>query len=118
MRKLLTRLEKSGLSSAAEGVSGGWQLSRPPEEIGVLAIVDAAQGKDPLFECREIRRRCALWPDDRPPRGRRAPPRKGRGFRPRPAPPGGRPRFFGRREPPPPAPLGPAPAPPGAARSG
>jgi Rrf2 family protein len=72
MRKLLTQLEKSGLVTAAEGVSGGWQLSRPPEEISVLAIVDAAQGKDPLFECREIRARCALWPDDAPPRAARA----------------------------------------------
>src|SRR6184192_2201984 len=72
MRKLLTQLEKSGLVSAAEGVSGGWQLSRPPEEISVLEIVDAAQGKDPLFECREIRARCALWPDDAPPRAARS----------------------------------------------
>ena len=67
MRKLLTQLEKSGLVIAAEGVRGGWRLSRPPAEISVLDVVDAAHGKDPLFACREIRARCALWPDHSPP---------------------------------------------------
>src|SRR5919204_4834092 len=72
MRKLLTQLEKAGLVVAAEGVHGGWRLSRPSTEITVLEIVDAAQGRDVLFECREIRARCALWPDDAPPRGARS----------------------------------------------
>jgi Rrf2 family protein len=72
MRKLLTQLEKSGLIVAAEGVYGGWRLSRAPAEITVLEIVDAAQGRDALFECREIRARCALWPDDAPPRAARS----------------------------------------------
>ena len=72
VRKLLTQLEKSGLIVAAEGVHGGWRLGRPPGEITVLDIVDAAQERDALFECREIRARCALWPDDAPPRGARS----------------------------------------------
>ena len=72
IQKLLTQLERSGLIVAAEGVRGGWRLSRPPAEITVLDILDAAQGRDVLFECREIRARCALWPDDAPPRAARA----------------------------------------------
>lgn len=72
MRKLLTQLEKSGLVVGAEGIRGGWQLARPTSEISVLEVVDAAQGKEPLFECREIRARCALWADDAPPRGARS----------------------------------------------
>ena len=72
MRKLLTQLEKSSMIVAAEGVRGGWRLSRPPTEITVLEIVDAAQGPDVLFECREIRARCALWRDDEPPRAARS----------------------------------------------
>jgi DNA-binding IscR family transcriptional regulator len=40
--------------------------------VSVLDIVDAAQGRDALFECREIRARCALWPDEEPPRGARS----------------------------------------------
>ena len=63
MRKLLSQLEKSGLVVAAEGVHGGWRLSRPPEKITVLDIADAAHGPDVLFECREIRTHCALWSD-------------------------------------------------------
>jgi Rrf2 family protein len=72
MQKLLTQLEKSGLVVGAEGVRGGWRLSRAPKEISVLEVVDAAQGRDPLFDCREIRARCALWADDAPPRGARS----------------------------------------------
>jgi Rrf2 family protein len=68
MRRLLTQLEKAGLVSGEEGARGGWHLTRRPDEISVLEIVDAAQGPDTLFECREIRSRCALWPDDDPPR--------------------------------------------------
>jgi Rrf2 family protein len=72
MRKLLTQLEKTGLVVSAEGVHGGWRLGRRPAEITVLDIVDAAQGRDVLFECREIRAHCALWPDDAPPRAARS----------------------------------------------
>ena len=72
IQKLLTQLEKSGLIVAAEGIRGGWRLSRPPAEITILDIVDAAQGRDVLFECREIRALCALWGDDAPPRAARA----------------------------------------------
>jgi Rrf2 family protein len=72
MRKLLTQLEKSGLVAGTEGIRGGWQLARPTSEISVLEVVDAAQGKEPLFACREIRARCALWADDAPPRAARS----------------------------------------------
>lgn len=67
MRKLLTQLEKSGLITASEGIRGGWRLARPPAEITVLAMVDAAQGRESLFDCREIRAHCVLWPDSDPP---------------------------------------------------
>ena len=69
MRRLLTQLEKAGLVAGSEGVTGGWRLARRPDRITVLDIVDGAHGPDTLFECREIRARCALWPDDNPPRG-------------------------------------------------
>jgi len=72
MQKLLTRLEKASLVVGTEGVRGGWQLARPTEEIRVLDVVDAAHGVDPLFDCREIRARCALWTDDAAPRAARS----------------------------------------------
>jgi len=67
MRKLLTRLEKAGLIRGSEGVHGGWQLARDASTVTVLEVADAAQGRESLFTCREIRARCALWPRDDPP---------------------------------------------------
>jgi Rrf2 family protein len=69
VRKLLTQLEKAGLVEGSEGVRGGWRLARDPASISVLDIADAARGGgEPLFECREIRARCALWADGKAPR--------------------------------------------------
>lgn len=61
IRRLLTQLEKAGVVRSSEGVRGGWRLARPAAAISVLHIADAAQGREPLFDCREIRKRCALW---------------------------------------------------------
>ncbi|MBM3547564.1 MAG: Rrf2 family transcriptional regulator [Alphaproteobacteria bacterium] len=68
MRKLLTQLEKAGLIEGTEGVRGGWRLARDPKRISALEVAEAAEGRTPLFECREIRARCALWPDDGKPK--------------------------------------------------
>jgi Rrf2 family protein len=64
MRKLLTQLEKAGLITGAEGLRGGFRLARPPAAITALEVATAAQGDAALFECRNIRVRCALWRDD------------------------------------------------------
>lgn len=63
VRKLLTEQQRAGLLQAAEGRQGGWQLARSAEQITMLDIADAAQGEVPLFECRDVRTRCALWDD-------------------------------------------------------
>jgi Rrf2 family protein len=68
VRKLLTQLEKAGLVAGAEGVRGGWRLALPAARITLLAAAEAVQPEAPLFECREIRGRCALWPDGAAPR--------------------------------------------------
>ncbi len=67
VRKLMTSLEKAGLVASAEGVTGGWTLAVPAEQITLLAAVDAVEGRATLFQCRDIRERCALWPDGQPP---------------------------------------------------
>ena len=59
--KLLPRLEKAGLLAATEGLKGGYRLARPAEEISVLSVVDAVEGEKNLFNCQEIRSRCALF---------------------------------------------------------
>ena len=67
MRKLLTQMEKAGLVAGAEGIRGGWRLARDAAAITLLEAAEAVQPGAPLFECREIRGRCALWPDGRAP---------------------------------------------------
>ena len=61
MAKLLPRLEKAGLVSAAEGLRGGYRLARPAAQISVLDVVEATEGRKTLFNCQEIRGRCALF---------------------------------------------------------
>ena len=59
--KIFSRLEKAGIVEASEGIRGGYRLARAPDQITVLAIVDAIEGRKPLFECQDIRERCALF---------------------------------------------------------
>jgi Rrf2 family protein len=65
--KLFTKLHKAGLTVATEGARGGFKLARPASEISVLDVVHAVDGPKPLFDCREIRGRCAIF-EDPPPR--------------------------------------------------
>jgi len=61
LAKIFPKLEKAGIVRAAEGVRGGYVLARPAEEISFLQIVDAIEGRKPLFDCQEIRGRCAVF---------------------------------------------------------
>jgi len=63
VRKLLTQLAKAGLVEGTEGARGGWRLARDPGAITALEVAEAIQGREPLFDCRNIRERCALWSD-------------------------------------------------------
>ena len=62
-RQLMSDLHRAGIVEGREGVRGGWRLARPESEITVLDVVEAVQGSESLFECRDVRTRCALWPD-------------------------------------------------------
>jgi Rrf2 family protein len=64
--KIFPKLEKAGIVRASEGVRGGYLLARMPGEISVLAIVDAIEGRKPLFDCQDIRGRCALFGNHAP----------------------------------------------------
>lgn len=65
--KIFAKLEKAGIVTASEGVHGGYRIARPAAEISVLQVVDAIEGKKPLFDCQEIRGRCAVFEGDAPP---------------------------------------------------
>ncbi len=49
--KLLKPLAQAGLLEAFRGAHGGYRLSRPPEEISLIAIVEAMEGPLAMTEC-------------------------------------------------------------------
>jgi Rrf2 family protein len=55
LNKQLQRLVKAGLLTSEPGAKGGFRLARGLESITLLDVVDAIEGPDPLFRCREIR---------------------------------------------------------------
>lgn len=66
MAKIMPKLEKAGLVESRSGITGGYTLSHEPDSISVLEILDAVEGGRRLFECREVRRGCALFGDQPP----------------------------------------------------
>ncbi|WP_408600604.1 RrF2 family transcriptional regulator [Pseudomonas sp. PLMAX] len=66
LAKIFTKLAKAKLVVATEGVRGGFKLARPADEISLLDIVNAIDGAKAIFECREIRGRCALFAGEVP----------------------------------------------------
>jgi Rrf2 family protein len=66
LAKIFTKLARAGLVAATEGVKGGFSLAKPAGGISVLDVVRAIDGDKELFECREIRSRCAVF-DGAPP---------------------------------------------------
>ncbi|MEB0043146.1 MULTISPECIES: Rrf2 family transcriptional regulator [unclassified Pseudomonas] len=61
LAKIFTKLAKANLVVATEGVRGGFKLAKPSDEISILDIVNAIDGRKLIFDCREIRGRCALF---------------------------------------------------------
>lgn len=56
LSKALQALATAGLVSGATGPSGGYALSKDPAIVTFLDVVEAIEGKDGHFVCREIRR--------------------------------------------------------------
>jgi Rrf2 family protein len=67
LAKVFTKLRRAGLVVASPGVRGGFSLARPAASISVLDVVEAIDGKRPMFRCNDIRRSCAIF-DGEPPR--------------------------------------------------
>lgn len=57
LAKHLQALSRAGLVRSVQGKAGGYVLTREPEEITVLDVVEAIDGPDPAFVCTEIRQR-------------------------------------------------------------
>jgi Rrf2 family protein len=57
LAKSLQALTRAGIVESTTGRNGGYRLGRAASEITLLDIVQAIEGKEPLFRCTEIRRR-------------------------------------------------------------
>lgn len=66
LSKLFHRLKKAGLVIGSEGLLGGYTLARPSEQITVHEVLVAVDPNRGLFECAEIRRKCALFGEEPP----------------------------------------------------
>jgi Rrf2 family protein len=55
--KHLQSLAAGGILQAVPGPKGGYRLARQPDDITVLDVVQAIEGKGPAFRCTEIRQR-------------------------------------------------------------
>lgn len=60
LSKVFTKLGKAGITKSVPGVKGGYELARPAENISFWDVVEAVEGKEPLFQCAEIRQKNIL----------------------------------------------------------
>ena len=60
LAKQLQALSRAGLIQSVQGHAGGYVLTRSPEDISVLDVVEAVDGAQPAFVCTEIRQRGPL----------------------------------------------------------
>ncbi|MGL5230626.1 MAG: RrF2 family transcriptional regulator [Cetobacterium sp.] len=60
LAKVFTKLGKVGIIKSCPGVKGGYELGRDPEEISFWDVVEAVEGKEPIFQCVEIRQNSIL----------------------------------------------------------
>lgn len=66
LAKVFSRLKAARIVLGAEGISGGFTLARPADQIPILQVLEAVDPERALFACAEIRQNCALF-DERPP---------------------------------------------------
>ncbi len=55
LAKALQQLTKRGLLMTQKGAKGGYRLARSAKQINLLEIIEAVEGQDSSFRCKEIR---------------------------------------------------------------
>lgn len=55
LSKTFTQLSKAGIVLSSPGIKGGDRLAKSPQSISFWDVVEAIEGKDPLFQCHEVR---------------------------------------------------------------
>jgi len=54
LSKVFGKLSRSGIVSSTPGVKGGYKLAKSPEDITFWDVIEAVEGKKPIFQCRNI----------------------------------------------------------------
>jgi Rrf2 family protein len=65
LSKHLQALANAHIIESVPGPRGGYHLTRPPQEITLLEVVEAIDGPEPLFRCTEIRQQGPLAQEPR-----------------------------------------------------
>lgn len=66
LSKHLQALTNAQIIESLPGPKGGYRLRRLPEDITVLEVVEAIDGREPVFRCTEIRQRGPLAGEAKP----------------------------------------------------
>jgi Rrf2 family protein len=64
LSKALQSLSQADMVATVPGPSGGYRLARPAEDLTVLDVVEAVEGRRSTFACTEIRRNNPCRPSD------------------------------------------------------
>jgi Rrf2 family protein len=60
LSKILQKLAKAGIVESLRGVKGGFRLTRRPEDISLLDVIEAIEGPVAMNHCAINRRLCSL----------------------------------------------------------
>ncbi|MDU0205947.1 MULTISPECIES: Rrf2 family transcriptional regulator [Paenibacillus] len=55
LSKIFSKLTKAGIVSSVPGVKGGYKLAKSPSDISFWDVVEAVEGKAPIFQCKNIK---------------------------------------------------------------
>ena len=61
LEQLFAKLKKAGLVHSIRGTNGGYQLSRPAEDISVGDVLRALEGNMVIVDCPDSESQCAKY---------------------------------------------------------
>ncbi|GMK40824.1 Rrf2 family transcriptional regulator [Paenibacillus sp. CCS19] len=64
LSKIFGKLSKAGIVRSVPGVKGGYRLAKAPQEISFWDVVEAVEGKSPIFQCKNIKDNSYLCRDE------------------------------------------------------
>ncbi|MFE5319454.1 Rrf2 family transcriptional regulator [Paenibacillus sp. NPDC056579] len=63
LSKIFGKLSKAGIVRSVPGVKGGYRLAKSPDEISFWDVVEAVEGPQPIFHCKNIKDNSLLYRD-------------------------------------------------------